>query len=145
MFSYFFVLYLCFHSLVSNCSILYANLQWIHPCCFRQGSFKLSDSQPICTLHIDIPSEVCDEPIKVFDSNKWSKVKDAAQKRLSRPQASSSKYWEISSNLPENLSDKCGYYRSCYSGFNAISGEISTEDSTLDINKHVRLRNQNPV
>ena len=133
------------YSVVSNCSSLDTNLQWAHPCCFRQGSFQMSDSQPICILHIDTPSEGCDEPIKVLDSNKWSKVKGAAQKRLSRPQASSSKYWAISSNLPESLSDTCGYHRSCYSRFTAISAEISIEDSTLDINKHVLLRSQNPV
>ena len=96
-------------------------------------------------LHIDIPGELCSKPIKVFDSDKWSKVKDAAQKRWLRPQASSSKYWRISTNLPDTLSDTCGYHLSCYSRYTAISGETSKDDGTLDINKHVLLRSQNPI
>ena len=105
----------------------------------------MSDSQPNCILHIDTPGEVCDEAIKIFDSDKWSKVKDAVQKRLSRPQASSSKYWSLLTKLPDNLSNACGYHSTCYSRFTAISGEISNEDSTVDINQHALLRSQNPV
>lgn len=107
----------------------------------------MSDSRLSCILHIDTPggSESCDEPIQVFDRDKWSKVKDAAKKRLKRPQASSSKYWGACIKLQDSLPDTCGYHRSCYNRFTAISGELSQKDDSLDSNRSLLLRSQAPM
>ena len=101
----------------------------------------MSELRLQCILHTDTSGERCDEPIQVFDLDKWNKVKDSAKKRMKRPQASSSKYWEACMKLQNNLSDTCGYHRSCYNRFNAIP----QKDDPLERNVNVLLRSQAPI
>ena len=105
---------------------------------FQTYLLKMSESRLRCILHTDTSGELCNEPIQVFDRDKWRKVKDSAEKRMKRPQASSSKYWEACVNLQDDMTDTCGYHGSCYNRFNAVA----KNDDPLDSNVNVLLRSQ---